>query len=155
MVAPRPSASSPTVQRRMQNQRRRDTAPEIALRKELHRLGLRFRVDHQVLRGMRRRADVAFTRAKVAVFVDGCFWHSCPDHATYPKANAEWWTDKLAANVRRDRATDDALRTAGWRVVRIWEHSDVHTAAEQVDEEVTRARQADRRRPRVVVDPPP
>ena len=143
MVAPRPSASSPTIRRRMQNQRRRDTAPEIALRKELHRLGFRFRVDHPVLRGVLRRADIAFTRARVAVFVDGCFWHSCPVHGTSPKANAEWWRDKLAANVRRDRATDDALRAAGWEVVRIWEHSDVVSAAELVRMELIRARESD------------
>jgi DNA mismatch endonuclease, patch repair protein len=138
MVAPRPSASSPTVQRRMQNQRRRDTAPETALRKQLHRLGLRFRVDYPVLRGVRRRADVAFTRAKVAVFVDGCFWHSCPIHATSPKVNAEWWRDKLEVNVRRDRATDEALRAAGWNVIRIWEHSDMVAAAEHVRTQVMR-----------------
>lgn len=126
---PRPAASSPDALRRMQRQRRRDTKPEMELRRELHRLGLRYRVDHPIVPSVRRRADVAFVRARVAVFVDGCFWHSCPLHATQPKSNAEWWTSKLAANRERDHDTDARLVAAGWTSVRIWEHEDMRCAA--------------------------
>ena len=116
----------------MSRQRRRDTAPEIALRRELHRRGLRFFVDRAPIAGMRRRADLVFPRRHVAVYVDGCFWHRCPLHATAPKNNAEWWDTKLAANVRRDRDTDARLTEAGWTVVRVWEHEDATTAADRV-----------------------
>jgi DNA mismatch endonuclease (patch repair protein) len=125
----------------MQNQRRRDTGPEIALRRELHRVGLRYRVDAAPLPGLRRRADVVFPGARVAVYVDGCFWHSCPIHATRPKANADWWEEKLEANRRRDAATDEQLRAAGWLPVRLWEHEDPIEAAEGVAA-VVRARRA-------------
>ncbi|WP_067845839.1 very short patch repair endonuclease [Nocardia lijiangensis] len=117
---------------RLAKQRRSGTAPELALRRELHRRGLRYFVDRAPLRGQRRRADVVFPRRKVAVYVDGCFWHSCPDHATSPKNNAEWWAAKLAGNVARDRATDATLDAAGWQVVRIWEHEDPAAAADRV-----------------------
>ncbi|NEW34858.1 very short patch repair endonuclease [Nocardia cyriacigeorgica] len=116
----------------MSRQRRAGTAPELALRRELHRRGLRYFVDRAPIRGQRRRADVVFPRLRVAVYVDGCFWHSCPQHATHPKNNAEWWADKLAANVARDRATDDALAAAGWQVIRIWEHEDPVAAADRI-----------------------
>ena len=116
----------------MSAQRRRDTKPEIALRRELHRRGLRYFVDRAPVKGVRRRADLVFPRRKVAVFVDGCFWHSCPQHATFPKSNAQWWTDKLAANVVRDRDTDARLAEQGWTVIRIWEHEDPLVAAERV-----------------------
>jgi DNA mismatch endonuclease (patch repair protein) len=121
---------------RMAKQRRRDTKPEVALRRELHRVGLRYFVDKAPLPGMRRRADVVFPRRHVAVYVDGCFWHSCPQHATHPKNNAQWWADKLAANVARDRDTDRRLAEAGWTVVRIWEHEDPVIASERVVEAV-------------------
>ncbi|WP_431955140.1 very short patch repair endonuclease [Nocardia lijiangensis] len=117
---------------RLAKQRRSGTAPELALRRELHRRGLRYFVDRAPLRGQRRRADVVFPRRKVAVYVDGCFWHSCPDHATSPKNNAAWWAAKLAGNVARDRATDATLDAAGWQVVRIWEHEDPAAAADRV-----------------------
>lgn len=124
-----PEASSDAVRQRMQRQARRDTGPEMALRSELHRLGLRYRVNARPLPGFRRRADIIFTRARVAVFVDGCFWHGCPEHASTPKANSEWWRDKIAANVARDRDTDSRLQDAGWSVVRVWEHEDPLTSA--------------------------
>lgn len=117
---------------RMSRQRRAHTAPELALRRELHRRGLRYFVDRAPIRGQRRRADVVFPRRRIAVYVDGCFWHRCPDHATDPKNNAAWWAEKLAGNVARDRATDTALREAGWQVVRIWEHEDPVRAADRV-----------------------
>src|SRR5213593_3020446 len=94
---PRPEASSPAVRYRMQVTPQRDTPREVALRKALHRLGLRFRVDRAVV-GMRRRADVVFVRARVVIFVDGCFWHGCPIHGTWPKANASWWRNKIRSN---------------------------------------------------------
>lgn len=127
-----PAASSPDALRRMRRQGQRDTKPEMALRRELHRIGLRYRVNRPVLPGVRRRADVVFTPARVAVFVDGCFWHGCPSHGTRPKANADWWAAKLAGNVARDRDTDARLDAAGWRVVRVWEHEDMRAAAGNV-----------------------
>jgi len=120
----------------MKRARRRDTRPEIELRSALHRLGLRFRVDRAALPGLRRRADVLFPRARVAVFTDGCFWHSCPEHGTWPKANAEWWRRKLEANRARDADTDARLREAGWEVVRLWEHEDMAAAARAVAQRV-------------------
>ncbi|MBH0119867.1 very short patch repair endonuclease [Rhodococcus sp. HM1] len=121
----------------MSRQRRRDTAPEVALRRELHRRGLRFFVDRAPLPGLRRRADLVFPRRHLAVYVDGCFWHRCPVHATDPKNNSEWWAAKLAGNVARDRDTDARLTAAGWTVVRIWEHEDPLTAADRVQNALT------------------
>ncbi len=115
----------------MERQVRRDTKPELALRRAVWRLGLRYRVDVAPIPG-RRRADLVFTRANVAVYVDGCFWHSCPQHATVPKANREWWVAKLQANVARDRDTDARLAERGWVVIRVWEHEDVDKAARQI-----------------------
>ncbi len=111
-----------------------DTPAEIELRRELHRRGLRFRKDYPVRGVTRSRPDIVFTRQKVAVFVDGCFWHSCPEHATAPKANREWWEEKLAANVARDRRHTSELQDAGWTVLRFWEHESVERAADTVVE---------------------
>ena len=133
---PAPAASSPESLRRMQRQRRRDTKPELTLRRELHRLGLRFRVDRAVIPGVRRRADVVFTGARVAVFVDGCFWHSCPQHRSAPRSNADWWAQKLARNVERDRDTDRRLIEAGWVPLHVWEHEDPVDAAATVRAQV-------------------
>jgi DNA mismatch endonuclease (patch repair protein) len=116
----------------MQATRRRDTPAELALRRELHARGFRYRVDYPPLENIRRRADIVFTRAKVAVFCDGCWWHGCPQHRTWPKANAEWWREKIDANQRRDRDTDTRLAAAGWIVVRVWEHEDPVEAAERI-----------------------
>lgn len=117
----------------MLGNRRTGTKPEAALRSALHAAGCRFRKDFRLDLGVvRPRPDVVFTRVKVAVFVDGCYWHSCPLHGTQPKANAEYWTPKLARNVERDREHDHALRAAGWTVVRIWEHVPVAEAVEIV-----------------------
>jgi DNA mismatch endonuclease, patch repair protein len=112
----------------------RDTGPEVRLRCELHRRGLRFFVDRPVLAELRRRrVDVVFPRRRLAVFVDGCFWHGCPEHASWPKANAEWWKEKIEANRARDRDTDFRLSEAGWTVVRLWEHEDTVAAADRVE----------------------
>lgn len=108
---------------------RRDTAPEVALRSALHRMGLRFRVDQPLIPKVRRRADIVFRKAKVAVFVDGCFWHGCPDHGTWPKANAPFWREKIEANRRRDADTDERLEEVGWQVLRFWEHDNPIEAA--------------------------
>lgn len=118
----------------MQANRRRDTGPELRLRRLLHAAGLRYRVDYPPLAGVRRRADVAFTRSRVAVFVDGCYWHGCPTHG--PKkfgTNAEFWTAKIAANRARDADTDARLEAAGWRVLRFWEHDDPAAAARRIE----------------------
>lgn len=129
----RPQASSPAALRRMQAARRRDTAPEMALRVALHRRGLRYRVDAAVLDGIRRRADLVFSVARVAIFVDGCFWHGCPLHGTWPKANATFWRNKIMANKQRDADTDRRLRAAGWQVLRFWEHDDLAGKADRVE----------------------
>lgn len=127
-----PKASSEQVARRMRATGRRDTAPEVALRSILHRMGLRYRVDKSPVEGVRRRADLVFGPSRVAVFVDGCFWHGCPIHGTWPKRNAEFWRDKIETNQRRDADTDRRLEDAGWLPVRIWEHEDPVAAAERV-----------------------
>ena len=119
---------------------RRDTAPELALRRALHARGMRYRVDHVPVQGLRTRADIVFRPARVAVYVDGCFWHGCPIHETYPKANAAFWSEKLARNRQRDRDTDDLLRTRGWESVRIWEHEDVSQAADRIAAIIRRRR---------------
>lgn len=112
---------------------RAESAPERALRSELHRLGLRFRKHVAPVQGTRCRPDVVFTLSRVAVFVDGCFWHLCPQHFRPPRANAEWWMTKLERNVERDRQHDEVLRQHGWAVVRVWEHEDVREAARRVE----------------------
>lgn len=133
------SATTPTpvdiaTSRRMSRQRTRDTEPEMLLRRELHRRGLRYRVDAALPGLPRRRADVLFPRAKVAVFVDGCFWHGCPEHKTAPTSNGAWWAAKLARNIERDRETDAHLRSSGWTVLRFWEHEDIEHAATDIDQ---------------------
>jgi DNA mismatch endonuclease, patch repair protein len=132
----------------MQSNKRRDTKPELALRKAVHALGLRYRVDAKPLVSMRRRADMVFSRAKVAVFLDGCFWHGCPEHHTKAKANAEFWADKVTGNRARDRDTDARLADAGWACVRVWEHEDPVEAAARVAD-VVRARGAPQEIPKL------
>jgi DNA mismatch endonuclease, patch repair protein len=112
--------------------RRRDTAPEREVRRELHRRGLRYRVDIAPVPEIRRRADIVFPRAKLAIFVDGCFWHGCARHRPLPRTNAEYWRMKIERNQARDIETDAALRKRGWRVLRVWEHDDPREVAEMV-----------------------
>jgi DNA mismatch endonuclease (patch repair protein) len=108
--------------------------PELELRRTLHSRGLRYRVNRPLgLDGVRRRADLTFVAQRVVVFVDGCFWHACPTHGTWPEAGAAWWREKLKANVLRDRDTDMRLADAGWTVVRVWEHEDAEAAADAVE----------------------
>lgn len=118
----------------MKSQAQRDTDPEMALRRELHGRGFRYLVDASPLPGLRHRADLVFRGPQVAVFVDGCFWHRCPEHGTTPKSNRQWWEDKLQRNVERDRDTDERLSEAGWIPVRVWEHEDPIEAADRIQE---------------------
>ncbi len=115
---------------------RRDTTAELLVRREVHRRGLRYLVDHPLPELPRRRADLLFRGVRVAVFIDGCYWHGCPLHATSPKANAELWAAKLARNVARDRDTDAHLARIGWFSLRVWEHVDALEAADLIDRAV-------------------
>ncbi|NEA20783.1 very short patch repair endonuclease [Streptomyces halstedii] len=128
----------------MSRQARRDTAPEVAVRKLLHASGYRYRLNERVPHMSRRTIDIAFTRARVAVFLDGCFWHGCPDHATRPKSNAEWWRQKLDKNMARDAETTAHLVSEGWTVLRFWEHQPPTEVAEVVAEAVDRERSSRR-----------
>ncbi|WP_269083683.1 very short patch repair endonuclease [Lentzea aerocolonigenes] len=116
----------------MRSNRSRDTKPELALRSAVHALGLRYRVAARPLPEIRRTADLVFTRAKVAVFLDGCFWHGCPEHHTKAATNAGFWADKVNTNRDRDRNTDKRLSEAGWQSIRIWEHQDPKQAALEI-----------------------
>ncbi|HZC61582.1 MAG TPA: very short patch repair endonuclease [Streptosporangiaceae bacterium] len=125
LIPPTPGRSA-----NMRANRRTDTKPELALRSALHRQGYRFRKDFRLDLdgGARVRPDIAFTGRRVAVFVDGCFWHVCPQHGRDPAVNESYWSPKLRRNVERDRAADAALAAAGWRVVRVWEHQSLDEA---------------------------
>lgn len=127
-----PEPLDDNVRRRMQRQRRRDTRLELEIRKRLHALGYRYRVDLRLEPSLRVRGDIVFTRRKVVVFVDGCFWHGCPEHATAPKNNSEWWRKKLDANRERDRHNRKALREMGWTVITVWEHESPESVIEQL-----------------------
>jgi DNA mismatch endonuclease (patch repair protein) len=128
-TSPAPLDAATSV--RFARQARVATKPELVLRRELHRRGLRYRVNHPQLPG---RPDIAFTRAKVAVFVDGCFWHRCPEHGTMPRNNRDWWQTKLDRNVARDRVKDAALADLGWTVLHVWEHEPPLVAADRVEQ---------------------
>jgi DNA mismatch endonuclease (patch repair protein) len=138
-----PPASSSLTRRRMQNTPTRDTPHEMALRRELHRRGLRYRVDVRPVPSIRRRADIVFPRAQVSVFCDGCFWHGCQEHMKWPKANAAWWRDKIAITRARDADTDARVKAAGWIVIRVWEHEPAKLAADRI-ESIVRASVASR-----------
>ena len=113
----------------MRGNKGRDTRPELAVRSAVHALGLRYRVGMSPMPGIRRTAALVFPRAKVAVFVDGCFWHGCPEHHRPAKRNAEFWRTKIEGNIARDADTDARLRQGGWRVIRVWEHEEPAEAA--------------------------
>jgi DNA mismatch endonuclease, patch repair protein len=135
-------ASSSAVRASMQSNKGRDTEPELALRRAVHALGLRYRVSARPLTGLRRTADLVFTKAKVAVFLDGCFWHGCSAHHTVAATNARFWADKVDGNRARDRDTDSQLLAAGWVSIRIWEHEDPLEAAERIRDLVLARRAA-------------
>lgn len=118
----------------MQGNRSRDTAPELALRRALYAEGLRYRVCAQPLPNLRRKIDIVFRPARVAVEVYGCFWHGCPQHHRQPTANNEYWREKLTKNMDRDRRTRQALEDAGWLLIVVWEHEDVKAAARRIAE---------------------
>ncbi|MFD5692706.1 very short patch repair endonuclease [Streptomyces rubiginosohelvolus] len=115
-------ASSAARRRNMQAIRSRDTKPERLIRRLVHANGLRYRVAARPLPDLRRTADMVFRPAKVAVFIDGCYWHGCPEHYVSPKTNPGYWSEKVARNIARDRDTDEQLSAAGWLVLRFWEH---------------------------------
>jgi DNA mismatch endonuclease (patch repair protein) len=144
MAASEPDRTRPggALSAKMSRLARRDTKPEVLLRSELHRRGLRYRVQVKVPGNNRRTIDIAFTRARLAVYVDGCFWHGCPEHHVRPRANSEWWRWKIERNQARDRDTDHQLDASGWTVLRIWEHALITEAADEV-EEAYRARMAE------------
>jgi DNA mismatch endonuclease (patch repair protein) len=125
-----PEPLNAAVSAQMQRMPRYSTGPEVSIRRELHHRGLRFRVNYRRLPG---RPDIAFTGARIAVFIDGCFWHSCPSHGVLPKNNRDWWRHKLARNVERDRAKDAQLAKLGWIVVHIWEHEQPTDAADAIE----------------------
>ena len=134
----RVSPSSHEASLRMARVRQKGTDAELSLRKALHARGLRYRLHVPLLTKPRRVADIVFASARVAIFVDGCFWHGCPDHASWPKSNAQFWRDKIETNRARDAHTDRRLRASGWRVVRIWSHESAGDAAERI-EDIVRA----------------
>jgi len=134
----KPSPSSDAAIKRMKAAKPTDTAPEKALRFELQRKGLTFLVDERPIKELNRKADILFRYAKVAVFVDGCFWHGCPIHGTLSKANAEYWSNKIAQNKSRDLDTNHELKKYGWRVIRIWEHEDPELVSKMIFEIVIR-----------------
>lgn len=124
----------------MRANRGRDTGPELAVRRALHARGLRYRVDHPLPFDRRRRADIAFTGAKVAVYIDGCFWHGCPEHGTTPRTNTAFWRAKIDRNRARDRDTTERLEATGWIVLRFWEHTPTPAVVEAVVGAVARLR---------------
>ena len=129
-----PSPRDESTRNRLRRQGQRNTRPELALRRELHRRGLRFRVEQRPDPRLRTKADIVFRGKRLAIFVDGCFWHACPEHGTSPRNNASWWADKLQANSNRDRAATAALQLAGWSVIRIWEHETAVDAADRIED---------------------
>lgn len=128
----RPAASSDIVRQNMSRQGTRDTSCELAIRKILHRRGYRFRVDFRPLLSERFRADIGWKGRRVAVFIDGCYWHQCPIHGTVPKTNSTWWEAKFAANRERDQRVRETLERHGWTVLRYWEHEDPERVATQI-----------------------
>ena len=141
MTVPRPTgALNEGVRRSMRANRGRDTGPELAVRRLVHAAGLRYRVSARPLPALRRTADLVFTRRRIAVFVDGCFWHGCPDHHTTARTNAAYWAEKVRANRERDADTDRRLGEAGWTVLRFWEHEEPAAVAERIVAAVREAR---------------
>ena len=133
-------ASSEGVRRSMLANRSRDTGPELAIRKRVHAMGLRYRVSARPISGLRRTADLVFATERIAVFIDGCFWHGCPEHRRSPRANADYWSAKVQRIRLRDGDTDNALAESGWTVLRFWEHESPEGVAEAIWQAVASAR---------------
>lgn len=129
-------ATSDATRRSMQANKGRDTRPELAIRRLLHADGFRYRVNFRPVPGFRRTADIVFTRAKVAVFIDGCFWHGCPEHYQRPLANRDYWDVKVHHNRARDAETNSALADAGWAVLRFWEHEKAEAVVTRIKDQV-------------------
>jgi DNA mismatch endonuclease (patch repair protein) len=142
MIPPHPGSTSAAASAVARANRKTDTKPEREIRSMLHRCGYRFRKNFPIVLLGRRaiRPDIVFTKAKVAVFIDGCFWHCCPDHGTQPRANTAYWRAKLGRNVERDRENTMALASQGWEVVRVWEHVPVAMAVAEIIQRVLIAR---------------
>ena len=136
----KPIPSSKAALMRMKAAKPRDTVPEKAIRSALHKMGLRYSIDSKPVKELNRRADILFRSLKVAVFIDGCFWHGCPIHGTQAKANAEFWRAKISRNQERDANTSQYLEKAGWMVIRVWEHEDPIHAAQNI-QKIIRQRQ--------------
>lgn len=136
MSSPRRSPPPPAdraAAMRMRSVRRKDTAAEMAVRRLAHRRGLRYRVHASVPGLVRVRPDMVFVRSRVAVFIDGCFWHGCPIHGTVPISNSSWWLEKLASNVKRDKRAREVLESLGWTVLRFWEHDEPTTVVQMIE----------------------
>ncbi len=134
-----PLPSSPNVSSVMRGNRRSNTRPEVRIRSYLHRQGYRFRKDYQInANGRNCRPDIVFTKQRLAIFIDGCFWHQCPDHGRIPSVNKGYWEKKLLGNTKRDKEDTSSLRVAGWRVVRIWEHVSLEDAVKAIKDELIR-----------------
>ncbi|WP_240192867.1 very short patch repair endonuclease [Glycomyces sp. YM15] len=138
----RPAPVSENTRTIMRANKSKDTKPERLLRSAVHARGLRYRIHHRPVTDLRRTADLVFTRAKVAVFVDGCFWHGCPEHYRPAQRNSEFWNTKIETNMRRDSDTRQKLEDAGWLVIRVWEHEPVEAAADLILERVDARRTA-------------
>ncbi|KRQ17804.1 very short patch repair endonuclease [Mycobacteroides chelonae] len=134
MIAENAASPSDRTRAVMRGNRSRDTKPELAVRRLLHASGLRFRVDLRPVREVPRRADIVFTRARIAVFIDGCFWHGCPAHYVPSKTNTEYWMPKIDLNRTRDRETDSLLTASGWTVLRFWSHEPAESVASAIRE---------------------
>lgn len=134
MTSHAPKATEPAIRKSMRSNRSKDTGPEVRLRSELHGMGLRFFKNRRPLTGQRTEVDVIFPGKRLAVMVDGCFWHSCPEHGSSPLSNASFWNEKLDTNVARDRRNQSALEAEGWSVMRVWEHEVGKDAAARVYE---------------------
>ncbi|MCY4663298.1 MAG: very short patch repair endonuclease [Acidimicrobiaceae bacterium] len=139
-------ASSPGNRKSMQGNRSRDTKPELAVRSAVHRRGIRFRVSARPQPELPRTADLVLRKSRIAVFVDGCYWHGCPEHRTQPSTNAQYWADKIARNIERDAETTDYLQRTGWTVLRFWEHENPESVADRVEQSVRAAPRKDTNR---------
>jgi len=126
-----PVALNEKVSEQMSRMPRKDSKPELALRRELYKLGLRYRIHVKKLPGT---PDIVFQKAKMVVFVDGCFWHSCHRHGKTPKSNHEWWRKKFEENMKRDKRNDFELESMGWLPIHIWEHEDPIESAHTIRE---------------------
>jgi DNA mismatch endonuclease, patch repair protein len=144
-----PTPGGPGASAVMRANRKSNTRPELRLRTELHARGLRYRVQLAIPSTVGKvRADIAFPRWRLAVFVDGCFWHVCSKHGTAPRSNAWYWGPKLKRNMERDREVDAALVAGGWQVLRVWEHSPATEAADDIQQRLDSIRRAKPDRPR-------